>query len=150
MKTDINYVDHNIILIFIIMSNREEQNLQDELQELINSLISLQVQQNEVQDSIGRVLQTIEQQTNDVNTPVAQPVVDANIATQEERELHYTDTFRPRVNNEVRILSPNTLQSRTGIVSGFTRDGKLKIWTRYGTIIQRAPRNVVCVRRHHE
>ena len=124
--------------------------MQNELQELRNSLINLQIRQNEVQDSIGRVLQALEQQTNNVNTPVAQPIVDASIATQEERELNYTDTLQPKVNDEVRILNPNALQPRTGIVSGFTRDGKLKIRTRYSTIIQRSPKNVVCVRRHHE
>ena len=81
---------------------------------------------------------------------MAQPIIDANIAAQEERELNYTDTLRPRFNDEVRILNPNALQPRTEIVSGFIRDGKLKIRTRYGTIIQRSLKNVVCVRRHHE
>ena len=136
-----------IIIIKIIknsidqMSNRET--LEAELNDLLEQLNNLQIQQQRIQERvpiiIGKLANTA---TNDTvsnstktdtgRTPVARRVVKEVKVVQQEnvRECFYTELFQPTINDEVHILNPKLWQARTGTIQGFTRDGKIKIYTR--------------------
>ena len=153
------------------MSNRES--LQSELDELLRQLNNLRLQQRAIQDRIPEIVAELGGTTSPRNqrrlperveanatrvdttrneTPVAQRVVEGIQVESYEapRERFYTDDFQPRVNDEVRILNPKPWQGRVGTIQGFTRDGKLKVYTRNRQVIQRLPKNVVCTRRNDE
>ena len=153
------------------MSNREL--LETELNELLQQLSELQLQQQTIQERIpiivaelGDFTPTTGQRERrqrpepggtlvepaESETPVAQRIVEG-LRVEEHiplQERFYNEEFRPNVNDEVCILNPKPWQGRNGIVQGFTRDGKLKIYTRNRQTIQRLPKNVVCIRRGDE
>ena len=153
------------------MSDRET--LENELNDLLTQLSNLQVQQQRIQERIPVIVseladtapptndeepstrinpETESTETNEVRTPVARQVIDQVqvVQPEETRELFYNENLRPSVNDEVRILNPKPWQARNGVIQGFTRDGKLKIYTTNRQVIQRLPKNVVCTRRNHE
>ena len=64
-----------------------------------------------------------------------------------QRLRYYTRGWRPRINDQVRILNPRQGQRNFGIIQGFCTDGKVKVSTTEG-VITRAPKNIACVRRY--
>ena len=133
----------------------------------------LQLQQRAIQDGIPEIVAELGGTTSPRNqqrsperveanatrvdttrneTPVAQRVVEGIQVESYEApwERFYTDDFQPRVNDEVRILNPKPWQGCVGTIQGFTRDVKLKVYTRNRQVIQRLPKNVVCTRRNDE
>jgi len=131
-----------------------QDNFEQELRNLTDQLQNLRVQQEQVQQAIDTILaiNTRREQTatpQRTRTPVARHVVEV-VETEVAEEIFYTETFTPRVNDQVRILNPKRWQPKRGTIQGFTSDGKVKIYTRNRQTILRLPKNVVCTRRHHE
>ena len=153
------------------MSNRET--LENELNDLLSQLSNLQLQQQRIQERIPAIVSELADtapptngeelsirgnseteltETNEAGTPVAQQVIEQVqiVQPEETREQFYNEDLQPNVNDEVRILNPKPWQARNGVIQGFTRDGKLKIYTTSRQVVQRLPKNVVCTRRNHE
>ena len=143
------------------MNNREL--LETELNKLLQQLNELQLQQRTIQERIPIIVAELGELTStrgqrerqqrpeagvslvepaESETPVAQRIV-KGVQVEEHtppRERFYNENFQPNVNDEACILNPKPWQGRNGVVQGFTRDGKLKIYTRNRQTIQRLPK----------
>ena len=62
--------------------------------------------------------------------------------TRVKKELEYTAENVPEVGDSVRIINPRLGQCDGGIIQGFCRDRKAKIYTSVGTVITRHPKNL--------
>ena len=62
----------------------------------------------------------------------------------------YSNVFRPRIGDEVRILNPNKDQKGTGVIQEFCKDGKARVFVGKGLrYVDRATKNLVCTKRHY-
>ena len=61
----------------------------------------------------------------------------------------YSNVFRPRIGDEVRILNPNKDQKGTGVIQEFCKDGKPRVFVGEGLrYVDRLTKNLVCTKRY--
>ena len=141
-------------------TKQEDHELFLELQLLTSQLEQTRIQQELIEKKLAKVwnqLHTKEAKSTTIDDsfasqPKYQPDKQTCVRrlTQEtitskvkftEKPLYTSDNI-PEVGDSVRIINPKPGQCDRGIVKGFCRDGKVKVFTVVGSTITRKPKNL--------
>ena len=133
-------------------SSHQQQNkdINDEIRQLIQEFERTQIKQNEILRKIKeRVKQQEEERTvaNRQKAPNSQKQGEKKVVLK-LKEIPYTNEFKPKVGDEVRILNPKGRQPTRGIIQGFCKDNKARVKVKdQSKPIDRAWKNLVCTYR---
>ena len=122
-----------------------------EIEELIKEFEKTQIKQNEILSSLKSKVK-IREEFED--STVLQSETSNSQGDKIDRivlsvkELPYSESFKPEIGDEVRIVNPKPGQANRGKVQGFCKDGKARVKVANSTRpIDRAWKNLVCLHR---